>query len=169
MFMTRRWKAFLVALLLGGAGSHVESGEKKPADTIVFVCEHGSVKSLIAMQWFNKRAQERGLRQRAVSRGVTPDASVPQGIVGKLREDGFAVESFTPARLSTADLPTTERIIFIGTDVVSVTKGSRVKIDEWNDIPPASEDYAASRAAILRRIDMLLTELEKGRNRAEPI
>ena len=44
---------------------------------VVFVCEHGSVKSLVAQEWFNRRAKERGLAVRAVSRGITPDASVP--------------------------------------------------------------------------------------------
>jgi arsenate reductase (thioredoxin) len=138
-----------------------EGAGGKRGTTIVFVCEHGSVKSLIAMHWFNRRAGERGLVHRAVSRGMAPDESVPKGIVEKLHDDGFTVENFTPVRLSTADLSGAERVISIGIDVTSVTKRSGVKVDEWNKIPPASENYATSRDAIVKRIDTLLTELER--------
>jgi arsenate reductase (thioredoxin) len=136
-------------------------GGAERAATVVFVCEHGSVKSLIAMEWFNKAAARRGLKHRAISRGMAPDVSVPKGIVEKLRGDGFAVENFTPARLSTTDLSSAERVVSIGAEVGSVMKGSRVKVVAWNDIPLASENYAASRDAIVKRIDALLSELEK--------
>ena len=44
-----------------------------PAEpTVVFVCEHGAAKSVIATAYFNKIAAERGLRARAVYRGVNP-------------------------------------------------------------------------------------------------
>ena len=48
--------------------------------TVVFVCEHGAAKSLIATLYFNKLAAERGLAARAAFRGVDPqDAlSVPE-------------------------------------------------------------------------------------------
>jgi hypothetical protein len=44
---------------------------------VVFVCEHGSVKSLVAMVYFNRRAQERGLAYRAVARGIAAEPEVP--------------------------------------------------------------------------------------------
>ena len=44
------------------------SGHTPPR--VVFVCEHGSVKSLVAMMYFNHRAQERGLKFRAIARGL---------------------------------------------------------------------------------------------------
>jgi len=137
-----------------------EGGETRPGNTVVFVCEHGSVKSLIATQWFNKRAAEQGLMHRAISRGMAPDAAVPKGIVDKLRDDGFAVEKFMPTRLSSSDLGDTERVISIGVDVSSVTKESGVKVEEWHAIPPASDNYAASRDAMLARMDRLLADLK---------
>jgi arsenate reductase len=135
------------------------AGEKR-GTTIVFVCEHGSVKSLIAARWFNKLAAERGLKHRAISRGMAPDAAVPKGIVEELRHDGFEVENFTPAPLSKPDLRDAERVVSIGIDVSRVTRGDRVKVDEWISIPAASENYAASRDAMLGRIGRLLTELK---------
>src|SRR5581483_8682919 len=39
---------------------------------VVFVCEHGAAKSVIATMYFNKIAAERGLQARATYRGVNP-------------------------------------------------------------------------------------------------
>ena len=69
---------------------------------VVFVCEHGSVKSLISASLFNKVAEERGLPFRAVSRGITPDASVPSKIVQVLGAEGIDVEAFKPTRLASS-------------------------------------------------------------------
>jgi protein-tyrosine-phosphatase len=41
---------------------------------IVFVCEHGAAKSVIAAAWFNRLATERGLLERAIYRGASRDA-----------------------------------------------------------------------------------------------
>jgi arsenate reductase (thioredoxin) len=137
------------------------SAEEKPGIHIVFVCEHGSVKSLIASQWFNRLAAARGLQSRAISRGLSPDANVPQGIADNLAKDGFAVASFKPTKLDQEDLKGALRVISIGADATSVTGGSRVRVDAWNDIPAASENYAASRDAIRARIEALLKELKE--------
>jgi len=40
--------------------------------TVVFVCEHGAAKSVIATTDFNKIAAERGLHARAVYRRINP-------------------------------------------------------------------------------------------------
>jgi arsenate reductase (thioredoxin) len=50
------------------------SGGQDP--TVVFVCEHGAAKSVIATAYFNKLAAERGLRTRAIYRGVNPDSAL---------------------------------------------------------------------------------------------
>jgi protein-tyrosine-phosphatase len=163
--MKSRSGAMLAGLGMLLSGGPAKSEEGKLPDRIVFVCEHGSVKSLIAMQWFNRRATERGLPLRGISRGVSPDAAVPKGIAESLRQDGFSVETFTPARLTRTDLGEATRVVAIGADVSSVTRGSRVRVDEWTDIPPASENYAASRDAIIRRIDQLMKELEAAREK----
>jgi len=142
-----------IAGVLSGAAA---GGEKTPAKQIVFVCEHGSVKSLIAMQLFNQAAANRGLAVRAVSRGLTPDPSVPPAIAAHLDQDGLAPKGFTPAAFSKADLPGAERVIAIGAAVEGVTRGSAVPVESWNDIPAASENYAASRDALRARIETLL-------------
>src|ERR1700741_2821321 len=44
---------------------------------VLMICEHGSVKSVMAATLFNQAAIERKLPFRAIPRGVTPDAAVP--------------------------------------------------------------------------------------------
>jgi protein-tyrosine-phosphatase len=135
-----------------------------PADMnepVVFVCEHGSVKSLIAASLFDREAKERGLPFRAISRGISPDGSVPPRIATALRDDGFEVEGFRPQGLTTDDVSGARRVIAIGVDLTAHADETRVPIQSWGDVPAASVDYQAARAALQRHIDDLLDDLQK--------
>src|SRR3982751_846284 len=67
----------LAVLVLGGLMAVMaEDAVKKPAPTVVFVCEHGAAKSVLASQYFEQLAKERGLKIRAISRGTNPDKEV---------------------------------------------------------------------------------------------
>ena len=48
------------------------------APTVLFVCLHGSAKSVIAERHFERLAAERRVEARVASAGVEPDASVPR-------------------------------------------------------------------------------------------
>jgi|JI10StandDraft_1071094.scaffolds.fasta_scaffold598130_2 arsenate reductase len=157
----------LMAVGLAAQGVSAEEG-KAPVETIVFVCEHGSAKSLIASQWFNKLAAERGVSVRSVSRGMTPDPAVPEAIARNLAEDGLAPAGFVPKALSKADLATATQIVTIGVDATSLTKGVSVPVETWNDIPPASENYAGSRDAMKARIEQLLTKAAQKSTASKP-
>lgn len=131
-----------------------------PAPThVVFVCEHGSVKSLIAMAWFDRLAEQRGLKLRARSRGMTPDASVPPAIVESLRRDGFDVSAFGPRALSRDDLTGAARVVAIGVDVAPVTGDAAVAVERWDAIPPATEGYEQARDALKAEVETLLRTL----------
>src|SRR5688572_21230677 len=85
-------------------------------ETVVFVCEHGTVKSVIAAEVFNKRAAERKVPFRAVSRGVTPDAAVPEAVAANLSKDGYEVGGFTPKPLGKDDVAGAVHVVAIGVD-----------------------------------------------------
>jgi arsenate reductase len=70
---------------------------------VVFVCEHGNVKSLIAASLFEQVAKQRGLPSRAVSLGISPEAKVPPSIVDALRKDGIDTASYKPQPLTSKD------------------------------------------------------------------
>jgi arsenate reductase len=137
----------------------------RSAGTVVFVCEHGNVKSLIAKEWFDRMAAARGLAVRAVSRGLAPGTSVPPAIVDALRRDGFDVRRFAPRALGPADAGRALAIVVIGVDASAATPSANVPMERWDGIPPATEGYEASRDALRSRIEVLLSALEAARPR----
>ena len=52
---------------------------------VAFVCLHGSAKSLIAAEYFNRIATERNLPLRATTSGPEPDNGVPENVVAGLK------------------------------------------------------------------------------------
>ena len=160
------FRAFIVMLGIGVLSAIAPlraPAQDAPKNTIVMVCEHGSVKSLMAASQFNRRAKERGLPFRAVSRGVSPDAAVPAKIAEALGRDGFDVSHFVPAHATAGELTTARRVVAIGVDVASIAPEAASKTSRWDDVPPASVDYAAARASIAKHIELLLDELDEKR------
>jgi ketosteroid isomerase-like protein len=126
---------------------------------VVFVCEHGSVKSVMAAHWFNRLAAERRAPFRAISRGVAPDDTIPPAVADNLTRDGFEVAGFTPQRLEKADLAGAVQVVAIGIDSPLFAEANEIPISRWSDIPPASTEYAASRDAMRARMGALLDSL----------
>ena len=128
-----------------------------PPATVVFVCEHGTVKSVIAAEVFNKRAAERKVPFRAVSRGVVPDERIPEGVAAKLARDGHDVSGFTPKALDRGDVAGAAHVVAIGVDppLLAGVKG----VSRWTDIPPASTRYEEARDVMAKRIEALLDTL----------
>jgi protein-tyrosine-phosphatase len=143
----------------GAAGTTTASAAVTDATPIVMVCEHGSVKSLVAASLFNQAAAARNLPYRAIARGMTPDSSVPPAIASKLKQEGFDVDRFTPTRVATTDLSRAARVVAIGVDLSALTP-AKTSIDAWNDVPAASTDYAAAHASLKRHVDALLIDLQ---------
>ena len=133
--------------------------ERAVSTTVVCVCEHGNVKSLIASEWFNRLAADHGVAARAVSRGLTPETPVPAAIVEKLSRDGFDVGRFEPRALVPADVDGSSRVVLIGVEPPSWVGRAGLSVDKWDGIPPASESYEASRDAMRSRIVQLLEAL----------
>jgi len=141
------------------------SVSRKPAQTnvsqVLFVCQHGNVKSLMAAWYFNQLARERQLPLQAVSRGSAPDSTtVPLAIVQGLRGDGFDVSSFHPSAVSASDVSASQRVITIGTTLPKDSQSSNPsKIEQWNDVPPASVDYSAARDSLKGHVKKLVEQL----------
>jgi arsenate reductase (thioredoxin) len=133
--------------------------EPEPA-AVLLVCEHGSVKSLMAASLFNQAAAARSLPFRAVSRGVTPDERVPEKIADALSRQGFDVQNFKPMRVSNVDLQNASRIVAIGVDPNAFAGGAQAPVERWDDVPAASVDYAAAHDSLQRHVERLLDELQ---------
>ena len=136
------------------------------AGSVLFVCEHGNVKSLMAVSYFNQLAQERHLPLMAISRGTAPDSStVPPAIIDGLRTDGFDVASFHPTAISPADVASADRVILINTELPSDLSGASRATESWTDVPPASVDYGAARESLKAHVRALLDQLTAGQSR----
>lgn len=147
----------VMLIALEGAGVSVDA-EDRSAAQVVFVCEHGSVKSMIAALWFNRVASERGLRLQAVSRGVDPDVKIPDGVAQSLRNDGFDLTGVVPVRLQSGDLTRAAHVVAIGADSPLFSALAKAP-ERWDDIPPASVDYRESRDAMRLHLATLVDAL----------
>jgi arsenate reductase (thioredoxin) len=130
---------------------------------VVFVCEHGSVKSLVAMQYFNRRAEAQGLAYRAVARRTAPEPTVPTAVRDGLRSDGFEVSTFEPRKFEASDVDRASLIVSFDQDVASFV-GARVRYLKWDDLPGVLTDFTRGKDAIVRHVDALLDELARGRS-----
>jgi arsenate reductase (thioredoxin) len=148
----------LTLMCSSGAAQTRETSAPQPS-RLVFVCEHGSAKSLIAATFFNRIAAERGLPVRAIARGLTPVRKVPERVVHALRAEGFDVASFEPARASDEELSVATRVV--GMEIERSALGPKtVSVEIWEDMP-LTADYRAFRGDLLDRIEELLLSLHQ--------
>lgn len=129
-----------------------------PAPTVIFVCEHGAAKSLIAATYFNKLAGERGMAARAAFRAVDPQDALSVRAVAGLKADGLPIPDQRPTALAAADVTAATHIFAIGCTLPSVT-ASTGKADSWDDVPD-DQGYGPMRDAIVRHVRALLESLE---------
>jgi arsenate reductase len=146
-------KMALIAMILG---TLMNGPEPKPVGTVLFVCEHGSAKSVVAAAHFNRIAADRGLPFRAISRGTVPDPEMAPAAVKGLLGDGLKPADPAPTKLTQSDLDTAARVVTfcdLPPDLKTATP-----VERW-EVPPVSTEYAKSREAMLGLMERLLLEL----------
>lgn len=144
-----------VALILAGA---VQT-PSRPAPAVVFVCEHGAAKSVVATAYFNKLAAERNLPFRATFRGTSPQDDLSVRAVDGLKADGVAVPAGKPAAITSADVADSTHIFAIGCTLPDVARRSG-KAADWSDVPD-DQGYGPMREGIVRHVKLLLDELQR--------
>ena len=134
--------------------------QPSPRDqAVVFVCEHGAAKSVVATAYFNKLASERGLPFRATFRGTTPQDDLSVRAVAGLKADGVAIPTGKPAAISDQDVADATHIFAIGCTLPDKAEKSG-KAASWSDVPD-DQGYAPMRDAIVRHVKQLLDELQR--------
>jgi arsenate reductase (thioredoxin) len=144
-----------IVLVAGVLGQAVGAG----APAVVFVCEHGAAKSVIATAYFNKLAAERGLPFRATFRGTSPQENLSVRAVEGLKADGLAVPTGKPTAIGDRDVAAATHIFAIGCTLPDVARRSG-KAADWSDVPD-DQGYAPMRDAIVRHVNQLLGELQR--------
>lgn len=135
--------------------SHASNDDS--SSTVLFICEHGSAKSIVAAAHFNRLARERGLPFRATSRGTDPDAAVHPAALAGLAADGL-IPGAEPTPLAAEDLAAAGHVVAFS--ALPPPYGSTREVETWS-VPPVSEDYELSRNSIVDRVSRLLEELAR--------
>lgn len=147
---------FLILLSLAG-GAAAPQRPASPAASVVFVCEHGAAKSVIATAYFNKFAAERGLPYRATFRGTSPQKALSVRAVEGLKADGVPLPPGAPSAIAADDIAKATHIFAIGCTLPAAALASG-KAGDWSDVPD-DQGYTAMRDAIVRHVKALLDEL----------
>src|SRR5688572_2352266 len=123
----------------------------KQKSILVFVCEHGAAKSIIAAAYFNKLARNRNLHLTAIARGTHPDAELSSKAVSGLLSDGLTPTELVPTQLNMADLESAQQVV--GFCVLPEEYYQKARVEYWDGIPPVSEDYERARDAIVAHLE----------------
>jgi protein-tyrosine-phosphatase len=129
-----------------------------PVPTVLFVCQHGAAKSVLAAACFQRLADTRGVRVRALAAGTEPDPELAPAVVRGLLLEGIDLRGERPRPLLAADLAAATRVVAFGPGVTLPVPPAHAVL-RWDDVPPLSEDFERGRAAILARLPALLEEV----------
>lgn len=149
----------VVALLAGSPFAFAQAKAPMAEPKVVFVCEHGAAKSVIATAYFNKLAAERGLPYRATFRGTSPQEALSVRAVAGLKADGVAIPAGVPTAIADADIKGATHIFAIGCTLPAAATASG-KAKDWSDVPD-DKGYEAQRDAIVAHVTALLDQLQK--------
>ena len=127
---------------------------------VVFVCEHGSAKSIIAAAEFKRVAAERCMDLNILARGTNPDAELPKLVRDGLKADGHDVGALQPTKVSEEDLKGATKIVSFGPDLTPwLTDGA--KVADWSATPSLINDYRAARDYIRKQLELLAKDLKQ--------
>jgi arsenate reductase (thioredoxin) len=155
--MLFRYLAAVLIVPFAFAGQKAEGNKSGAPAQVLFVCEHGAAKSIIAATYFNKLARERGLPQHAIARGTQPDPAYSPSVVRGLKGDGLEVGKGRPTVVTDADIAAATHVVTLGCKLPHPPSPS-TNVRAWDDIT-MTEGYSAARRAIVKRVEKLLDEL----------
>jgi protein-tyrosine-phosphatase len=122
---------------------------------VAFVCLHGSAKSVLAAEYLNRAARERGLDVRATASGREPDDEIPVNVVDGLNDKGFDVRGRRPMPASPQEFADADVVVSFGCDLDGMVPQART-IELWSACPAVSDDFEAAWQFITQRVDRLL-------------
>ena len=148
-------RAFFSALILLPLAA--QPNDKPAVPKVVFVCEHGAAKSVIAAKELEKLARERGIQVQAVARGTSPEPEIGASVRQGLKAEGIEVGNMTPVKVKPEDLRNATLVVSFGPDLSALS--SKVKPQDWSATPAVGENYQAARDYIVKRVEALLDQL----------
>jgi arsenate reductase (thioredoxin) len=129
-----------------------------PARNFVFVCLHGSAKSLIAAEYLSHKARERGIDAIASSYGEEPDPAVPSHVVENMAAKGFDLRGRVPKAVSADVLANADEVITFGCDLTALLPPG-TKAASWAACPAVSDGFPPAWDFITGSVDTLLERM----------
>ena len=160
MSFPRQWAVAALLVMSAPSVLAAQGGSTTPRPTVLFVCEHGTVRSVLARVLFDRYADSIGLDMRAVSRGTRPDSIVPAWMQRGLAGDHVTLGHWRPQRLAESDLASASYVVSFDIPA-SATAGARAPRAQWDGLPSVSADYAVGRDAIRARVRQLADSLKR--------
>ena len=137
--------------------------------TVVFLCPHNALRSVIAAALFNRDAD--GVA-RAESAGTEPDSRVNERTITVLREISIDVGDLTPERVTREQLQRADRVVSLGCPLASeLATAAAGKLEEWPMPDTTGKPIEAVREVrnlIQTRVQQLLRELGHPAHEARP-
>jgi len=158
-----RWSAaFLAGLVFVIAPRAIVAQQSAmPSEkTVLFVCEHGTVKSLLAKVLFEEYSKEVGLEMRAESRGTKADSTVPPWMMSALAADHVKLAGWHPQSLAASDLASAFYVVSFDVPAVA-TSNAHAPRTQWDGLPSVMQDYSKGRDAIKARVHQLVDSLKR--------
>jgi arsenate reductase (thioredoxin) len=123
--------------------------------TVVFVCQHGAAKSVLAAALLERLAAEQGVPLRALARGTEPEPQVAPPVVAGLLANGIDVTAWQPRPVTPGDLAQAWRVVSFGPDLSHIGPAGTL-VEVWDDIPTVADGFQAAQAAIAGRLLTLI-------------
>lgn len=146
------------ALTLGCAGLRGTNRTR----SVLFVCEKGTVKSPVAREHFRRIAAARGLAVTASSRGVRPRDDLSPRLAAALAAEGIDPRREPLLALTRADLQGTDVVAAFNPIPDELTRGLKLDLRYWLDVPSMNDDYPAARTVLLGHLEELAAEFARG-------
>ena len=127
---------------------------------VAFVCLHGSAKSLIAAEYFNRLAREKSLALRATTAGPEPDPEVPANVVEGMKARGIDVAAYRPTLIGGDQLTDADLIVSFACDAGRKLAPGKAE-ERWDECPAVSDDFDVAWNFITSRVDTLVDRLSK--------
>lgn len=129
--------------------------------TILFLCPHNALRSVIAAALLNQLADGRA---RGLSAGTEPDERVNERAVTVLQEIGISVPDRKPERVTREQLQRADRVVSLGCPLPpDLAEAAEGKIEEW-PMPDTTgkpvEAVREVRELIRARVQRLIGELD---------
>jgi N-acyl-D-amino-acid deacylase len=143
-------------------GTVLRGPEAKENLSIVFVCEHGAARSLIAAKYFERVSKQNGFNANIIFRGISPDSVLHKGSKAGLIQDGLAVgKDEKPKALSEDDVKRAKWIITIDCALPPMFDRYNDKLKSYEGVPSIDKDYGIARDSIIRITEDVLWKLKR--------